>query len=154
MKRSSIILVSIAAVLVLGVAEAAPASDVKEAPITLEQAALDDGQALYAELCASCHGIDAKGNGPAAPALTTPAPDLTELAINNGGVFPTVEVQKSITGQTSVVAHGTLEMPVWGHVLADVRPDTKPGQRWAFARLRILALTEYIASLQVESDMK
>ncbi len=152
MRRFSIVLASIAAIALIGGAGAALAQEIREAPITWSQAALADGQVLYAEVCAVCHGTDAKGNGPAAPALAKPVPDLTQLALVNGGTFPTAEVQKTITGQTSVVAHGTLEMPVWGKVFEDVRLDRKPGERWGFARLRILALTEYIESLQVATE--
>jgi len=38
---------------------------VKEAPLTWQQAALTDGEELYVELCAVCHGNGAKGDGPA-----------------------------------------------------------------------------------------
>lgn len=96
--------------------------------------------------------MDGKGKGPAAPALAMPVPDLTMLAAHNGGEFPTREVQKAITGETEVIAHGTLTMPVWGKVLEDLRPDRKLNQRAGFARLRILALTEYIESLQQASE--
>ncbi len=142
-------IVTIAVIATSGIALA---QEIREEPITWSQAALQDGKALYAELCAVCHGVDAKGNGPASPALAAPAPDLTQLALANGGDFPTAEVQKTIAGETRVVAHGTLEMPMWGKVFEDARLDRKPGQRWGFARLRILALTEYIQSLQVDLE--
>ena len=152
MKRFSIVLVSLAAIAWIACAQTALAQEVKEAPITLEQAALQDGKALYRELCAVCHGIDAKGNGPASPALAAPAPDLTQLALANGGEFPAAEVKKAITGQTPVTAHGTLEMPMWGKVFENARPDRKPGERWGAAQLRIIALTDYLASIQVASE--
>jgi mono/diheme cytochrome c family protein len=41
------------------------------------------GQEMYIAYCASCHGRDAKGNGPAAPALKIPATDLTTLTIRH-----------------------------------------------------------------------
>jgi hypothetical protein len=43
------------------------------------------GADLFRAYCASCHGRDAKGHGPAAPALKATVPDLTVLAKNNGG---------------------------------------------------------------------
>ncbi len=153
MRRHSITLVSIAVIVMIAGAGTALAQEVREEPITWSQAAIADGEALYGEFCAVCHGADAKGNGPAAAALTTPAPDLTQLAMANGGEFPTAAVQSSITGQTSVVAHGTLEMPVWGKAFEDARIGRKPGERWGMARLRVLALSEYIASLQVTTEM-
>ncbi len=154
MRRFSIILASIAVIALVVAVEVAPAEEIQKAPITLKQAALQDGHALYAELCAVCHGMDAKGKGPAAPALATPAPDLTQLALGNGGVFPTMEVQKTIAGQDMITAHGTLEMPMWGKVFEDARPDRKPGDRWGSAQLRILALTEYLESIQVATEEK
>jgi len=152
MKRTTIVFVCIAVVALIGYAQAAPAQEVRESPITLQQAALHDGQALYVELCGVCHGEDAKGHGPAAAALSKPAPDLTLLAAGNGGEFPAAEVKKAITGQLPVAAHGTVEMPMWGKVFEDARPDQKPGQRWGSAQLRILALSEYLESIQVEAD--
>ncbi len=152
MKRSSIILGCIVALVLAVGAEAAPEENIKEAPLAWSTAALSDGGELYAEVCAVCHGADAKGNGPAASALTKQVPDLTQLALVNGGDFPTAEVQKTITGETGVTAHGTLEMPMWGKVFEDARMDKKPGQRWGIARLRILALTEYLESIQVETE--
>ena len=154
MRRLPLIVGSMAALAFIVVVEAAPEVEIKEAPLTWQQAAQSDGAVLYVEACAACHGVDAKGNGPAAPALAAPAPDLTQLALGNGGVFPAAEVQTTITGQGQdrVSAHGSLEMPVWGKAFEDVRPDRKPGQRWGFARLRILALTEYLESIQVEAE--
>lgn len=126
--------------------------EIRKAPVTWTQAALSDGGELYAQLCASCHGVDATGAGPAAPALAMPVPDLTRLALNNEGEFPTEGVQKSIRGGGEIVAHGSVEMPVWGKVLGDVRPDFKPYRREAFAKQQIFNLTEYLKSIQVEED--
>ena len=38
------------------------------------------GEELYVRHCASCHGATGKGDGPVAPSLTRPTPDLTVLA--------------------------------------------------------------------------
>ena len=46
------------------------------------------GPDLYRHYCATCHGRDGKGNGPAAAALKVPPPDLTVLARRQKGVFP------------------------------------------------------------------
>jgi len=35
------------------------------------------GKAAYDKYCASCHGVDGKGKGPAAASLKDPLPDLT-----------------------------------------------------------------------------
>jgi mono/diheme cytochrome c family protein len=36
------------------------------------------GQAFYATYCVSCHGPEAKGDGPASAALVAPVPDFSE----------------------------------------------------------------------------
>ena len=36
-----------------------------------------EGKDSFMAYCAVCHGADGRGNGPAAPALKTPVPDLT-----------------------------------------------------------------------------
>ena len=43
------------------------------------------GKEMFTSYCASCHGKDAKGNGPAANALKQLPADLTTLATRNGG---------------------------------------------------------------------
>jgi mono/diheme cytochrome c family protein len=124
--------------------------EVKVAPLTWQQAALTDGKDLFMELCASCHGKSGMGDGPAAPALKNVVPNLTTLATRNGGDFPREEVEKSITGKSRVVSHGTIDMPVWGQAFEDVRPDKKSFERKALAKQRIYNLTEYLATIQAE----
>ena len=99
--------------------------EIREAPLTWQQAALTDGGELYQELCAACHGISGKGDGPAASALAKPVSNLTVLASNNDGVFPFQQVEDSITGKSQVVAHGTIDMLVWGQQFEQLRPDWK-----------------------------
>jgi mono/diheme cytochrome c family protein len=72
------------------------------------------GQQVFLRYCASCHGSDARGTGPAAAALRTPPPDLTRIADRYGGSFPDDWIYQSIDGRALVGAHGTREMPVWG----------------------------------------
>lgn len=43
------------------------------------------GPAFY---CASCHGVDAKGEGPVAKSLNVKPSDLTRIAARSGGKFP------------------------------------------------------------------
>jgi mono/diheme cytochrome c family protein len=90
--------------------------------------------------CASCHGVDAKGNGPAAAALKVKVPDLTLLATRNGGTFPATLVRKVILGDNTVVAHGSREMPVWGPIFHQVEEDVDRGN------VRIANLVQYLAS--------
>lgn len=67
----------------------------------------------FLRACASCHGADARGAGPAAGGFQTSPPDLTLLAARNGGVFPRDAVIAVVSGARSVPAHGSREMPVW-----------------------------------------
>jgi mono/diheme cytochrome c family protein len=101
------------------------------------------GHEMYVSYCASCHGMDAKGDGPAATALKVPPPDLTTLAQRNGGKFPTLHVRSILDGQQTLVAHGNQEMPVWGPVF-----QTVSGRDEALVRMRIANLGRYLESLQ------
>jgi len=47
-------------------------------------AALAQGQGIYNDRCAVCHGQDGKGNGPAAVALSPNPPDFTSPAFWQG----------------------------------------------------------------------
>jgi mono/diheme cytochrome c family protein len=72
------------------------------------------GKARFEQYCSSCHGTDAKGDGPLANLLTEKPADLTQLAKNNAGKFPGIKVMRDIDGRDTVRAHGTSDMPVWG----------------------------------------
>lgn len=47
--------------------------------LSTSSATLARGRALYEAECASCHGMEGKGDGPRADALTSPLPDLTDF---------------------------------------------------------------------------
>src|SRR5689334_2924626 len=46
------------------------------------------GSVLFKQYCAACHGMNGKGDGPAAPALKSRPGDLTHYATRNSGRFP------------------------------------------------------------------
>jgi mono/diheme cytochrome c family protein len=99
------------------------------------------GKMQYQASCAACHGIDAKGDGPVSKELKTRPADLTVLAKNNNGVFPYDTVYQMIDGRnTTVVSHGTREMPVWGYRFG-------PVQAYRF-KSRVLAVIDYLRTLQ------
>jgi mono/diheme cytochrome c family protein len=50
------------------------------------------GKEMFHAYCASCHGVDGKGNGPATPALTKHPGDLSIMAKQSGGKFPAMRV--------------------------------------------------------------
>src|SRR5579859_1030399 len=75
------------------------------------------GKQMYAGYCASCHGVNGRGDGPAAAALKARPADLTVLSKNNGGKFPAAHVVSVLMHGTGITAHGSSEMPVWGPLL-------------------------------------
>jgi mono/diheme cytochrome c family protein len=101
-----------------------------------------EGPELFRAYCASCHGVDAKGAGPVAPALRTRVPDLTLLDWNNRGQFPAVRTRQMITGDEIVAAHGSREMPIWGPIFHQVEGDTDWGN------VRLENLMKYLESIQ------
>jgi mono/diheme cytochrome c family protein len=100
------------------------------------------GADLYHAYCASCHGVDGKGNGPVAPALNTRPSDLTTIAQRNGGVFPTDRIRKVIEGEELISAHGSSEMPVWGPIFHRVEWDQDLGS------VRLQNVTKYLETIQ------
>jgi len=115
--------------------------EIKHAPASQTSAA--SGKAMFKAYCASCHGEDAKGDGPAASALKQAPADLTALAKTNGGKYPAMLVTSVLRGQTTLAAHGSQEMPVWGQVFWKMS-----GGHEAEVQQRIANLNHYIESLQ------
>jgi mono/diheme cytochrome c family protein len=75
------------------------------------------GKETFLKYCASCHGEDGKGNGPAAMALKPPPSDLTTLSVRDRGKYPAGYIAALVKFGKSLAAHGSLDMPVWGLVL-------------------------------------
>ena len=103
------------------------------------------GREMFMNYCASCHGKDAKGNGPAASALKVPPANLTELAKGNNGKYPSFKVTSVLNGQTDLAAHGSKEMPVWGRVFWKMS-----GGHEAEVEQRVANLNRYIESVQAK----
>jgi len=101
------------------------------------------GKALFQQYCASCHGDDGKGAGPAAVAFKVQPPDLTALSQLNHGKFPNVRVVQAIRGDRIPSAHGSTDMPVWGPAFLALT-----GVNQVEAEKRIRDLTEYLKSVQ------
>jgi mono/diheme cytochrome c family protein len=101
------------------------------------------GPDLYRAHCAACHGSGGKGNGPAAASLKTKPADLTLLARNNGGQFPTQRIRKFISGdEPTLLAHGSREMPVWGPIFHQIEEDQD------FGNVRLQNLIKYLETIQ------
>jgi len=111
------------------------------------------GAEAFRASCAVCHGADGKGDGEFAAMLTVRPADLTVLKRNNSDkVFPYLDVFRTIDGRTELPAHGTRLMPIWGNYFAG-QPDVMAAQPFGaelLIRARIVALVDYIESIQVE----
>jgi mono/diheme cytochrome c family protein len=66
------------------------------------------------QLCASCHGADASGDGPVALTLKMPPTNLRLLSDLYGNPLQEDKVARAIDGRAAVKAHGPRDMPVWG----------------------------------------
>ncbi|HEX8815060.1 MAG TPA: c-type cytochrome [Terriglobales bacterium] len=128
---------------VVAVAQDQSQMAIKSAP--MKQTSAASGAEMYKAYCASCHGAEGKGNGPAASALKVPPADLTQLSKNNGGQFPNMKVMSTIEGKSDVPAHGSREMPVWGQLFWDMSHGHE-GE----VQQRAMNLTKYIEGLQAK----
>ncbi len=123
-------------------------TQIKRVPITPTK--ITDGAEMYRTYCASCHGTDGKGSGPAAAALNGPMPDLTKLAQANEGPFPTESVLLTLGRVRGAGAHGSEEMPIWG----DVFRGSGFGSEEVVVQLRLYNLTRYLEQIQDPPSVK
>jgi mono/diheme cytochrome c family protein len=100
------------------------------------------GAEAFRTYCASCHGTDGTGAGPAAAALKRRPPDLTLICARNNGRFPAFRIAHVIDGYFVAFAHGSRDMPVWGDYFRGTKRDD------AVTALREHNLTEFIRSIQ------
>ena len=128
-------------ILFLSAAAAQPA--IKKVPVQPTPAS--SGSEMFTTYCAVCHGPDGKGAGPAAAALKKSPGDLTVLAKNHGGKFPSARVYTVITGDGDISAHGSKDMPVWGALFASLEHGNQPA-----VEMRINNLTNYIKKMQAQ----
>jgi mono/diheme cytochrome c family protein len=105
------------------------------------------GKDRFERYCSSCHGTDAKGDGPLANLLTEKPADLTQLAKENGGKFPGIKVMRQIDGRDTVRAHGTSDMPVWGESFKAAGTRSSPTGESA-TRGTAQEIVRYIQSVQ------
>ena len=129
------------ATLICGLGLRAQDKQIKKVPV--EPIPMNSGQTMFKAYCAPCHGLRAKGDGPAAVALKKLPPDLTQLASKNNGKFPGGYVA-AVLRSSDAAAHGSNEMPVWGPMLRSVSRDSGETQ------LRVNNIVSYIASLQAQ----
>ncbi len=113
--------------------------------VPMKQTSPVSGQEMFTAYCAACHGTDAKGTGPAAPALKTPPADLTTLAKRSGdGNFPRDRVATLLRTGSGVAAHGSSDMPTWGPLFKSLDAHDTTVQQ------RIKNLNDYLVSIQAK----
>ncbi|MEO1638182.1 MAG: c-type cytochrome [Pseudomonadota bacterium] len=106
-----------------------------------------DGRSAYLESCASCHGADAMGDGPAARALGVVAPDLTMISARNGGTFPRDQVMSIIDGLNRA-PHFSAAMPEFGAGDLGETVIVEEDGLGTPVPMTLLLLTEYLESIQ------
>lgn len=116
---------------------------IKKTPI--QQSNSSSGKQMFSDYCAPCHGLSAKGDGPAASALKTAPTDLTQLAKKNNGKFPMDHVMNDLRQGSPLASHGNSDMPVWGPLFRSLDPSAT-----VIADQRIRNLSVYIESLQAK----
>jgi mono/diheme cytochrome c family protein len=100
------------------------------------------GRDSYDLYCVSCHGPSGLGDGPIATALKKAPADLTTLTRRNGGLFPTAAVAAALAGTgRAIPAHGTTDMPAWGHLFRAFESDAR-------ARVRVDNLVAFLERMQ------
>jgi mono/diheme cytochrome c family protein len=93
---------------------AAPAG----AQAQINKAAAARGRTAYLRYCASCHGNEARGDGPRASSTSVPVPDLTTIAARSGGTFDYNRVLRSIMKGSESKGHQANAMPAWGRAFS------------------------------------
>ena len=94
------------------------------------------GKELFHQNCSICHGKDAKGYNSKDSGLMydpdsgeesrrVPPADLTVLSEQNAGKFPADRIRDAVSIKTSIAAHGTPDMPAWGHAFDSLKSNPK-----------------------------
>src|SRR6266700_2336278 len=111
-------------------------------PQSVPGEAVRGGHHDFIRYCSACHGVEGRGDGPAASALQPPPADLTRIAQRRGGHFPVAEIRASIDGRIGVPAHGRRDMPVWGERFEEMVGGGSLGE--AVARSHLQLLVDYL----------
>lgn len=112
------------------------------------RAEVEAGRALYMTHCASCHGLEADGQGPMAAVLMVQPKALSDLTRTNAGTFPMQRVIERIDGRDPLVSHGS-SMPVYGDFFqGDDRAMKADNGQPVLTSGPIVDLVTYLRSIQ------
>ncbi len=108
----------------------------------------NDGKTLYMQNCVSCHGVDARGDGPAAARLSTLPPDLTKIAARRDGEWPALEIMEILSGYSRNILPRE-EMPVIVDLLDNDMSEFDTGNGDPILMpTKLIAIADYLESLQ------
>jgi mono/diheme cytochrome c family protein len=141
--RMSVLCLMFLTVILVTALNMARAQGKTEAKPVAGQTGAASGKNTFVMHCASCHGTDGEGHGPAAIAMKTPPADLTTLTRRHQGKYPAGYVGAVLKFGRSLASHGSEEMPVWGSRFKELDPVRDPtGQQ------HVDDVVAYIGSLQ------
>jgi hypothetical protein len=102
------------------------------------------GKQMFKDYCATCHGMDGKGDGPAAELLEVKTSDLTTIAKRHHSKSTALFVSEFLRNKTCQT-NGKINLPVWGRYFRENDPDKI---NHTITSMRIYNLSEYVASIQ------
>ena len=121
-----------------------PSSQIKLKMVRIPPYPVDAGKEMFSSYCASCHGEDGKGYGPASPAMSRGVPDLTRLASQNRGIYPKYKVTTAMSRfSDSHHAATRSEMPDWYKAFVYLDQSCP-----ASAEVRARFISKYVETLQ------
>jgi len=129
--------------LAIGLATGTAQAQTAETPAA---AAANPGREAFLQYCSSCHGPEARGNGPMAGELRSAPSDLTLLEARFGSPLNTQRMLERIDGRNMARAHGSTDMPVWGRRLGARTPRTQGTE--AHTRGTLLIIIDYLGTIQ------
>jgi mono/diheme cytochrome c family protein len=108
------------------------------------------GDALFTQHCATCHGADARGNGPTAPVLMLQPSDLTQLTNRAGGTYLVSLLIAKLDGRDPLLSHGS-PMPIFGPFF-EGKGVVMRGEDGVLIMTSqpIIDLVEYLGSMQAQ----
>lgn len=118
----------------------------EQRPATSPSTAVSGAPRVFVRYCSACHGVQGRGDGPAAPALQPPPADLTRITQRHDGRFPVDEITALIDGRTVLPAHGSREMPIWGVRFGEMGGGGPAGE--AVVRDVLRMLIDYLQAIQ------
>ena len=139
---------SLIAALLLAVTPVAMASPQEDQKAT-QTVKVFKGKVTYRIYCSNCHGDTGQGDGNLSELLSVKPADLTAIARNNGGEFPTELITKLVDGREAVKGHGRKEMPVWGDAFQkSLQPSWTEESDDDRARRKIDEVVAFVESIQ------